>query len=73
MTDAATDGQRRAAEPTGEVIAASLRPDELGSEERRAVECMLDMARMYAGRADTSAEVLLTLALQVERKKPRGS
>jgi hypothetical protein len=26
MTDAATDGQRRAAEPSGEVIAASLRP-----------------------------------------------
>jgi hypothetical protein len=73
MTDAATDGQRRAVEPTGEVIAASLRPDELESEERRAVECMLDMARMYVARAETSAEELLSLALKVERKKPRGS
>jgi hypothetical protein len=74
MTDAATDGQRRAAEPTGEAIVASLRPDnELESEERRAVECMLDMARMYAARAETSAEDLLSLALKVERKKPRGS
>jgi hypothetical protein len=60
-------------DPNAEVIAAGLRPDELESEERRAVGCLLDMARMYAARADTSAEVLLTLALQVERKKPRGS
>jgi hypothetical protein len=34
---------------------------------------MLDLARMYAARAETSAEDLLSLALTVERQKPRGS
>ena len=55
------------------MIAASIRPKDLETEERRAVECMLDMARMDAARAETSAEELLSLAIEVERKKPRRS
>jgi hypothetical protein len=52
-------------------IAAGLRSEALNTEERWAVECMLDMARMYAARAEMSAEELLSLALEVERRKPQ--
>ena len=48
-------------------------PDAGTDRQGRAVECMLDMACMYAARAETSAEELLSLAIEVKRKKPRGS